>query len=289
LINMQPAKEPHVYIDGIIDGLEITPGTANNTVDVSAGTIMVSGVETSVTAQTAVAIPRTVTAGESCWISVGVDKVTGVVAGVAGAVVSGTATALLSTWTDGGTAGSRPTIPVDNLLVGLVQSTSAPDAVILASAIKYSDRESNDVDIDILPNIGGMRIPTALVKLHTGQLGRAAAFSGYYLDDCLSKIGTAKDWKLTPASSDITEQLFSKTVSIKEPGAWSFTFKQLAVDTRVKDNFLLRRGYCAVKLEYPNGGYWKGVGTIVPDFDCTVGALNAINVSGAMMDEPTFV
>jgi len=289
LINMRSAKEPHVYIDGIIDGLEITPGTANDTIDVSAGTIMVSGVETSISAQTGVAVARTVTAGESCWLSIGVDKVSKVVAAVAGAVVSGTATALLDTWVDGGTAGARPTVPVDNLLVGLIQSTSAPAAIILSSAIKYYDRESSDIDVEVLPNIGGAKITTALIKCHTGSLGRVLNFTGYYMDDVISEIGTAKSWSLNPASNQVSEQIFSRTVSITETGAWSFSFSQLATDTKAKDNILKRQGYAGFRLTYPNGGYWQGVGTFTPTFSCAPGALSAIEISGSLLDDPVFV
>jgi hypothetical protein len=35
--------------------------------------------------------------------------------------------------------------------------------------------------------IGGVLIPTALVKMHTGALARQVKFTGYYLDNVLSE------------------------------------------------------------------------------------------------------
>ncbi len=293
LFNMRPAVEPKIYIDGIIDGLLVTPASGNDAVAVSAGTIMVNGTAVTVSATASVDLSSArPSAGEGAWVAISVNKSTKAVTATAGKDTTGTGgiAALLSTWGDpsSGAAGARPYIPVADLLIALLPLDNGA-AVIESSEITYSDRETADVDIQILPNIGGCKIPTALVKLHAGGLGRAVSFTGYYLDSVLAEVGTAKSWNLTPATNQITESTFNRNIAQTEISGWNFTFEQLASDTKAKDAALLRQGYGAVRLYYPNGGYWQSVATIAPTFNCATGAINSISVSGSLADDPVFV
>ena len=291
LINMRPAIEPRIDIDGIIDGLVCTPTASNDEVQTSAGTIMVNGAVVTAAADTSIAVTRPAS-GEGAWMAIHVNKTTGAVTATKGKDTTGSAGkgGLLSTYGDpsSGAAGARPLIAVTELLVALVQLDNGAKPVV-ASEISYSDRETSDIDKQILPNIGGVLIPTALVKMHTGALARQVKFTGYYLDGVLAEVGTAKSWSLTPSANQVSDSTFNRGISITEVGGWSFTFEQLAADSKAKDIILSRQGYCGVRLQYPNGGYWQGVATIAPTFNCATGAINSISVAGSLLDDPVFI
>ena len=290
LINMRPAKEPRIDIDGIIDGLEISPHASADKVVTTAGTILVDGVETPVSADTDISLSRPAD-GKSCWNAIVVAKATGAVSAIKGKDITGAATNLLITYGDpsSGADGARPLIGVGDLLIGLVKLSEDEAAVVASTDIIYSDRETADVDKEVLPNIGGVKIMTALVKMHTGAIGRQVKFTGYYLDEVLSEIATAKSWSTNPASNEVSESTFSRNVAQVEMGAWSFSFEQLACDPKVKDVALRFQGFAAIRLQYPNGGYFQGVATMTPTFNTAVGSINSISVSGAFLDDPVFV
>lgn len=289
LVNMRPAVEPRIDIDGIVDGLIVTPTASNNEVQSSIGSIKVDGTLYTVSADTSISISRPAD-GSSCWNAVVVNTGTRAVSIVKGKDVSGTVANLLSTYGDpsSGTAGARPLIAANELLVALIKVAEDEAAIVATSDIIYSDRETSDIDVEVLANLGGVKLPAALVKMHTGAVGRSVKFTGYYLDEVLSEIGTAKSWSTNPASNEVSETTFSRQISITEQGAWSFSFSQLATDPKVKNALMDREGYAAVRLEYPNGGYFQGVGTLTATFNCAPGALNSIDITGSFIDVPYF-
>lgn len=286
LINMRPAKEPRFDIDGIIDGIECSPTTSNDEVQTSAGSILVDNVETSVAADASIAVTRPA-AGEGAWVAIHVNKSTGALSATKGTdTTAGTGkAALLDTY--GTAAGERPYIPTTDLLVALIQLDNGA-AVVEVSEIFSYDREVSDIDPQPLPNVGGTILPSALVALHTGGVAREVKFTGYVLDDALQLVGTAKTWSLTANANEISDTTFFRPISISEISGWGFTFEQLATDPKVKNILLSRQGYVAVKLEYPNGGYWQGVGTMTATFNVATGALNNITITGTLLDDPIF-
>ena len=289
LVNMRPAVEPVIDINGIVDGLIISPHASNDKAVTSAGTIKVLGVDTTVNADTDISLSRPANVN-SCWNAIVVNTGTQAVTAVKGKDIAGATTGLLTTYGDpsSGAAGAKPLIAADEIAIGWIKLYSDSAAVVATSDIVYTDRETSDIDKEVLPNIGGVKIPTALVKMHTGAVGRSVYFTGYYLDEVLSEIGTAKSWATNPASNEVSENTFSRQISITELGAWAFSFEQLACDPKVKNAVMDREGYAAIKLEYPNGGYFQGVGTLAPTFNCAVGALNNISISGSFLDTPYF-
>lgn len=289
LLNMRPAVEPVMTINGIIDGLLISPHASADKVVTSAGTIKVLNVATSVSADTDISLSRPAD-GKSCWNAIVVNTGTQAVTAVKGKDITGAITNLVTTYGDpsSGADGAKPLIAADELAIGWVKLNEDEAAVVATTDIVYTDRESADIDIEPLANIGGARIPTALVKMHTGAVGRSVYFTGYYLDEVLSEIGTAKSWSTNPASNAVEENTFSRAISITELGAWSFSFEQLATDPKVKNAIMDREGYAAIRLQYPNGGYFQGVGTLAPTFNCAVGSMNNISVSGSFLDTPYF-
>jgi hypothetical protein len=287
LINMRPAVDPDISIDGISSEVQITPGTANDTVDVSSFSIIVDGTTSTVSAQTAVSFTRTTVSTTAQWVAVHVDKSTRAVTCTEGTAITGTTTALLSAY--GSTAGQRPLIATDQLLVGLLKVDDGA-ALVLSSEIFYTDQERSDtIAATILPNIGGVLLNTALVQLHTGPTGRVVKFTGYYLDDAMVEIGTAKEWSLTPSTTQVSETFFGGAASQTVVGGWSFTFSQLATDQHVKNAMLNRQAMMAVRLQYANGGYWQSVGSGAGTYRCSPGAFNTIDVSGSLADDPVFV
>lgn len=285
LINMRPAVEPHAYIDCILDGLSINPG-ASDKVSVTAGTVQAAGVEVAIPADTAVAVTRPA-ATQGAWVAIHVHKGTGAITSTKGTdTTAGTGIAALVD-TYGSAAGERPLIPTTDLLIGWCKLTNGA-AVVLGSEIFYDDREV-PVDIEILPNIGAVKISSALVACHAGPLTRVVQFTGYYMDNALSEIGTAIDFGLDATSSEATVTTMGRTIKQTEVSGWTFNFNQLACDSKVKNLLLNQQGFCAVRLVYPNGGYWQSVGSFVAKFSNAPGAMNNIAVTGSFADDPIFV
>jgi len=286
LINMRPAIEPRIDIDGIIDGIVCTVTASNDEVQTSAGTILVDNVVTTVAADTSIAVTRPA-AGEGAWVAIHVHKGTQAVTATKGTDTSGSAGkgGLLTTY--GTSAGQRPLIATTDLLIALIQLDNGAKPVTSSEIFSY-DRQTADVDAQVLPNIGGVLLPTALPALHVGPTRQPVKITGYYLDNALAEIGTAKSWNLNPSTNEVSDTTFSRGISITEVSSWAFTFEQLATDPKAKNAIIDRQGYGAVRLQYPNGGYWQGACTLVPSFAVAPGALNSISVSGSLLDDPVF-
>lgn len=286
LINTRPGVEPVVNIDFISDGLLISGNGSNDEVQTSAGTIYVDGVATAVSADTSISVSRPGT-GEGAWVAIHVNKSTQAVTATKGTDTTGTAGigGLLDTY--GSAAGQRPLIATSELLIGLLKlSTGA--AAVTGSDIFYFDRELQ-VPYQLCANIGGCLINTALVALHTGPVARQVKFTGYYLDSVLSEIGSAKSWSLNPNANTVSESTLGNEYSATELSGWSFSFEQLATSAEVINNLLSRQGYGAVRLQYPNGGYFQSAATFTATFNNAAGSFNNISVSGSMTDQPIFV
>jgi len=287
LINMRPAKEPSLVIDGIVSEVTISGTGSNDEVSVSAFDIMYNGTRTSVSANTSVSVSRPA-AGEGAWVAISVKKSDGTITATKGTDTTGTAGigGLLDTY--GSSAGQRPLIPTTDLLIGFLKLGNGA-APVASTEIFYYDQERYDtLAWTWLPNIGGVMLNAALVALHTGNVARDVKFTGYYLDDSFTQIGTAKDWSLTPSVNTVTETTMGGSASQSEIGGWTFSFAQLACDEIVKNAMLNRQGMLAVRLMYPNGGYWQGVGSGAGSFKCAAGAFNSIDVSGSLADDPVF-
>jgi hypothetical protein len=282
LINIRPAVLPIIAVDGILQGLTISPSGTNDKCSVSSGIIEYNGVSTAVAAEAAVALSRP--ANEKwCWNAIIVTKSTGAVTAVKGADAD-TENGLLSTYGTG--AGQRPLIAPTAILIGWVKLYDDGAAVIASSDINYLNRENGGIDYQLLPNIGGIKLQTELAAIHTGVVAREVKFSGYYLDEVLSEIGTAKSWSLTAQTSQISDSTFGSNYSSTEISGFNFSFEQLAADKKVIDAAWFRQGHCAVRLQMPNGFYWQSVATVAPTINSAVGSMINISVSGSCGDFP---
>jgi len=283
LINIRAEMQPVIGIDGILQGLEISAGAADKAA-VSAGVDEVAGVQGAVAANAAVALTRPA-ADKICWNAIIVTKSSGVITAVKGTDAADALPAsLLLTY--GTAAGQKPLIPVDSLLIGCVKLIDDGAAVITDSDIDYTDREDGGVDFQILPNIGGLKLQTALPEIHTGAIPREIKFTGRYLNAALAEVPTAKNWDMSGSASSQSEETFGNAYSASSPGATSFAFEQLASDRKVFDAKTKREGFAAIRLQLPNGFYWEGVGNVSPSIKVGATAFTAISVSGTFADEP---
>lgn len=279
LINMRPEVAPRIDIDGLLAGCDITPNAAVDKVDVSAGIILVDGAQVPVTAATLEFTERPASSSKA-WVAILTSK-----AGVL-SIIKGTDGVSLAT-TYGADAGEKPLIGVTDILLGYVQLDGSTSAIVVDSDIEVTDREFAGLDYHILPNIGGVILPDALLACHTDDKTRPVKFTGYTLDTVLSEIPTGKSFKITASASSQTEETFSGSFSTSSISGWTFSYEQLASDTKALDNVYKREGHCGVRCTWPNGFYMQTVGTIVPDLSVDVGAFNKISVSGSCGDMPS--
>lgn len=282
LINMRPEKQPTIDIDGIIDGLEIAPGAADDDVAVTAGSIEVNGVIVTVSADATVDLDVATAAGTVRWNAIHVNNSTGVIDVTPGTACSAVAT-LLDTF--GTAAGQRPLIAVDEILMGFCYVGTAGQT-ITAAQINYFERESGGVDYEVLPNIGGCKLQVALSPVHTGNARRAVKFTGNYLDTVLSLIGTAKEWSLSADSTDVSDETFASGYKQSSVSGFSVTFSQLVADKKVIDAVFNRQGHCALKIEFPNGFGWQSAATIVPNITVNPTSMNSMSVTASLLDFP---
>ena len=286
LINRRPAVEPRVDIDAITSGLDISGTASNDEVSITAGSMIIDNVVTSVVADASLSVTRPA-ATQGAWVAISVKKADGTFVALKGTdTTAGTGiAALLDTY--GSAAGERPLIPTTELLIGFLKLTNGA-APVLNSERVYTDKETQ-IPYEILGNIGGCKLNTALVALHTGPVTRAVKFTGYYQDQVLSEIISAKDFSLSPSANTVSESTLGNNYSSSEIGGWTFSFNQLATDGTAKDNALYRQGHCGVKFLYPNGSGFQGTATVTPSFSVAVGSFSSISVSGSMTEDPVEV
>jgi hypothetical protein len=282
LINMRPEKQPTIDIDGIIDGLEITPGAAADDVAVSAGTIEVGGIIAAVSADATVDLTVATATNTTRWNAICVNTSTKALAVNAGTPTSAGGT-LLDTY--GTSAGQRPLIPGNELLIGWCGVGTAGQTIVSAD-IDYLNREYGGVDYEVLPNIGGCKLQRAIDKIHVGSIGRKVYFSGSYLDNVLSEIGTAKEWSLSADSTDVSDETFASGYKQSSVSGFSVTFTQLVADKKVINAVFSREGHCAIKVAFPNGFAWQSAATVVPNITVNPTSMNSMSVTASLLDFP---
>lgn len=167
MINSRPAANPTVFVNGILDGIDVS-STVSNEIATSAGSILVSNLVVPVPADTSVAIVRPAST-QARWTAISVNTGTGAVTATAGTDTSaGTGKAgLLATY--GSSAGQKPLIAVDELLVCYL-SLDSTAGLIASNEIMTEDREWSAISYRMVPSVGGIIISSALPALHTGNL-----------------------------------------------------------------------------------------------------------------------
>jgi len=286
MINSRPAANALAFINGILDGLEVSSTVAQE-IAVTAGSILVGNATVAAAADTSITITRPA-AGEACWVAVHVNTSTGVTSITKGTDTTGSAGkgGLLTTY--GASAGQKPLIAVDELLVCYL-GINATTGVFTSDEIEYTDREWASFSYRLIPSLGGVILSTALVALHTGAIPRVVYFSGKYWETtALAEVGDAQQWSITPNSSTVSAVTFAGGPSESQIDNWSFTFNQLFTDAKALDAMYNRQGYGAVKLQLASGQYFLFVGSMAGGITVEPGSYIVQQLSGSIQDRPYY-
>lgn len=284
MINSRPAANPTIFVNGIIDGIEIS-STVPQEIATSAGSLLVANSTVAAAADASITITRPAST-QACWVAVHANTSTGVVSVTKGTdTTAGTGKAgLLLTY--GTAAGAKPFIAVDEILVAYLGIDSTV-GVITSDEVDYTEREWSTISYRMLPSIGGAIISAAMPALHTGALSRPLYFSGKYFDaTALAVVGDAQQWSITPNSSTVSAVTFSGGPSESQVDNWSFTFNQLFTDAKALDAIYNRQGYAAVKLELASGQYFLFIGSFAGGITVEPGSFIVQQLSGSIQDRP---
>ena len=252
----------------------ITPANSgtNDLVDVSAATCYVGGVKYTVAAETDLAITRAVSTDTHIINSIVIQSDGG--SGMEFAVVSGTDSTSFSTTR--GAAGGPPYVPVDNIEVGQVKTTSYTAAAILSTEIfqvvgTHTERSDQPVWSEDWAN-GEITFASALPEIHTGDAARKV-YAAYYTP-IFSEVSLASDFTPAEETHSVTStQVYGSTIGAtsRTQGQGSFTARLqtgvtdlfLAVKNktiwfkfypdRYRDEFILTQGVLGIKRQFPAG------------------------------------
>lgn len=212
---------PKVFPNGLDTGGKVTPGAANDTVDVAALTCYLAGVKVSVGAAAAEAVTRGVTNGYRIN-SVTVDN--------AGAVTVIAGTESTSFSETRGAAGGPPYIPTDSIEVAQVRLTSTVAAKVTADeilAVVGQHLERYDFPLwDEVWEDGDVKFITALPLIHTGDVPKAVY--GKVYEPIFAEVSLASDFVAPENSYSVNStQVYNATVGVasKSLGQGSFNAK----------------------------------------------------------------
>lgn len=286
MINSRPAANPFAFVNGIIDGSDVS-STVSDELIVSAGNNLIANVVTAVTAKTDLAVTRPA-AGEARWVGIVRSTVDGTVSEVAGTdTTAGTGkTALLTTI--GAAAGEKPLIPVASVLVCYL-GIDATSGVITSDEVDYSLREWSTISYQLDASLGAIIVAEAFPIIHTGTLSRPLYFTGKYWEStAIALVGDAQKWNIADSSSSVEAVTFSGGASETQVSGQTFGFDQLFTDAKALDAVRNRQGYCAIKLELPSGHYFLFVGSISQSLNCDPGSFVIQNITGSVQGQPTW-
>ena len=220
---------PVIRPNGIVTGGTVTPGASSDQVSVSALSVNLNGVVTSVVGAT-VSITRAAT---------DVAKVISITVNSSGSLVEveGTDSADTTLVDTRGAAGGPPLIPVDSVEVAQVRVTTNTSAVLLASeifAVVGLHTERADFPIyNVDYGSGEITFTSALPLIHTGGVAKAVQAS--YAGPIFAEVALASDFVPPETSHSVTStQVYNNTI-----GSTSDTLNQGSftayLDTGVDD------------------------------------------------------
>lgn len=284
MINSRPAVNSKAFVDGILDGIDVS-STVSNEIATSAGSQLVNDVVAQVAADASVAFTRPAST-QAAWYAVIVDKATGAITIVKGTdTTAGTGKTGLAT-TYGTGAGEKPLIDTDKLLACYLKLDSTAGTVA-GDEVDYTDREWAGIGAQIDSSRGAVIISEELKELHTGGVARDVKFTGKYWDPtALAKIVDGIDWSVTPNTSTVSQQKLEGGASETVIDTWSFAFNHLFTDVKPIAAMFLRQGYAAVKLQLASGHYWQFVGTQAGGVSASAGAYVNQPVTGSVQGQP---
>jgi len=196
--NMKKNYFPVVRINGVVSGCQVSGGTSNDNLEVTAGTVNVNGTLVTVTADTSNAVVRGA-ASNYVVHALCVDA-----AGTLSVVAGTTHTALDLTGGYGG-AGQKPLVATTLAVIAYCWTYGATGAPIAITEILAG--ESANIDYKIDPLRGGILLSEALAANHTGPVERGvyAQFYDLYSAGSVKQIGKVEEGTLDIQFTDPQE------------------------------------------------------------------------------------
>jgi len=273
-VSDQENLQPNVRLDGVISGFTITAGTANNSVDVSAGKAYIKGVEVSVNATTVTGLLRPTSSGNVRVNALTVDgdgniNVTHGTEGAAGG--------------DRGEAGGSPYLPADEVLIGYVNMTYYDGSESGADTVETSEIDSETKERSILPSYtityhdetedcGLIEFASALPLIHNGGASARNVYASYYAAT-FEELADSKDFGFTDDVNVITSKAYGDTYEEKALSTPMWSMSGSAYWSKVKDVLdLVKSSKRWVKL-YPDRdetNHWVGRGIVKVNRDLPV-------------------
>ena len=284
---------PVIKPDGVLTGLAVTPAASesNNLVDVSAGTLNLAGVVTTLTAG----------ADKTCLRGSGSDicRINSITITSAGtvAVISGVAHTAFSEVR--GANGGPPYIPAGSVEIAQVRFSSITAAPVAGSQIMAVPNRHREManypsivrinlirEQDTLIGVAGVDFSTALMRNHTGD-GTKKVYAQYYEPD-FTEVLNATDFQpaiitMTTSSQPVYGGAIGEVSSALKNGKFKtflengisdpilkkegkkIWFKYLS-DRLKPENFILTQGYLGITPNYPARSSITA--------DCTINAID---------------
>lgn len=273
-----------VLPDGVINGFAITPGTANDTVDVAAGSGYQAGVKEEVSASSALSVPRPAVSNYQIISIVLTDA-------QAIAIEEGAEHTAFSAVR--GADGGPPLIPVGYVELGQVRYSSQTPAVVLTSEIKQVQGDSIErFDYPIFSQkrinvtegalgYAGVEFLSALPKIHTGAVPKSV-YAEYYTPEFAELVDATDFVPAETTHSTTSTQVYGRTIggSSETLNQSSFTFypddgisdpvfkeknKELLFkfkQNRLDDPYIIQQGKFGVSRSFPSSDLVKVAATV---------------------------
>ncbi len=216
--------------NGVKVGGAITPGSANDTVDIAELTCNLNGVAVTVAAAAGESVTRGLITDTHIQNAITVDNA-GAIAVIAGVDHTAFATVL-------GDPGAPPYIPADSVLIGMIKLTSITAAVVVVAEIFTGagvHREETDFpSYEILPSEGLVKFVSVLPSIHTGDIPKKvyAEYAEFDPSADIALLGYTDNLKLpeetysaSPTNFHNNQRLVDITSDVTE-GSFDITFKQ---------------------------------------------------------------
>ena len=289
--------EPDVRLDGVVNGLILTPSATADAVDYSAGQVYVKGDLVTVTAGTVASLSRPAVDGNVIQNAIMVDE-NGTVTAVAGAEGA--------TSNVRGAVGGPPYLPHDKVLLGYVilsYVAATGGAVVTSNEVDTASKERADIPgYKILyhdgqdernpngSNEGCIEFTSALALIHnslddaTGATGTAVTRNVYasWRSPVFEEIPDCKDVSKDETLATINTMAYGDTYEEKAVStpSWSASFSYYW--SKVNDIIDVIKNTKRFFKLYPDkdsSQHWLGV--------CTVTANHSIPVSDALQGDVT--
>lgn len=239
-----------VMPNGVLDGGIVTPGTANNTVNVTEITCWLNSAQVVVSASI-----ETIIRGTTNGFIVNAITIDN--AGAL-AVVAGTEfTAFSSTR---GAAGGPPYIPVDSVLVAMIYLTSITSSQVLTTEIKQNGQNKETAQLptwEVIYSSGTVQFSSALPLIHIGDVPKNvyASYANIEILSSFTKLTYTDNFKIPEEIFEKTETAFhdnKKLIDVSSAltgGTFDVTFKQ---DSGIGSLMSAAKGDKRWLLVYPN-------------------------------------